>query len=136
MTAMDSQWEAVQHSIHSVAEAIVAIKQNLALAEPAANGDTVRSGSGLLPGLNKKENDITEKDVPLRSQASSKRCFQHWANLTVQVNSCVLRWLCHAGCTLCIHAFSSFWGGGGAWESYSIHLLAYILITNCKFKGL
>ncbi|KAL3138800.1 hypothetical protein ABBQ32_005642 [Trebouxia sp. C0010 RCD-2024] len=75
MTAMDSQWEAVQHSIHSVAEAIVAIKQNLAagdLLEQAGNGKRVKAGSDQLPDVKKKENIVNRtENVPQLSQLSS-----------------------------------------------------------------
>lgn len=109
MTAMDSQWEAVQRSIHSVAEAIVAIKQNLAagdLLEHAGNGKRVKANSDQLPGMKKRENVLNGTEhVPQLSQASSKRCCQHSANGTVYFNSSLLTWFCHAVC-IPLHALT------------------------------
>lgn len=104
MTAMDSQWEAVQHSIHSVAEAIVAIKQNLAagdLLEQAGNGKRVKAGSDQLPDVKKKENIVNRtENVPQLSQLSSKRCFSIWP-MWLFTSQLSVTWFCHAVCIPC-----------------------------------
>ena len=77
LNPMDSQLEEVRHRIRKAEVEIVEVKQDLAAAKEAKNGQREKSLFDMLLCLNNQLSGLQEeKNILLRSQASSKPCFQ------------------------------------------------------------
>ena len=84
LNSMDSQLEEARHRIRKAEVEIVEVKQDLAAAKEAKNGEREKSLFDLLLSLNNQLSGLNnqlsglqeEKNILLRSQAPSKPCLQ------------------------------------------------------------
>ena len=76
LSTMDSQLEAVRHKMCKVEDEIVELKQDLAAAKEAKNGEQERKLFDMLLSLNNQLSGLQEKEnILMRSLAPSKPAF-------------------------------------------------------------